>query len=471
MNILFAASEAMPFVMSGGLGDVAGSLPKAIRNRHVACRVVLPLYKSIGKDRSDLKYLTNFTVDVGWRKQYCGVFKANVGGVVYYLLDNEYYFYRDNLYGYDDDAERFAFFSRAIVEMIGHISFRPDLIHCNDWQTALIPLYLDSFYRKNPKYESVRTLFTIHNIQYQGKYGLELIDDVVGIPKKMRSVIEYDGNTNYMKSAIERADRVSTVSPTYAEEILNPWYAHGLDRFLKERSFKLSGILNGIDTVSYDPETDKSIFTAYNASSFDEKKSNTSGLRSYLGLEQRADKPVIGMVTRLVSHKGVDLVQAVFKRIVEEGMQVVILGSGERQYEEFFESMQRFYPENVSVIIGFRPELARKIYAGSDLFLMPSQSEPCGLAQMVALRYGSIPIVRETGGLKDSIVDVGEEGGYGFTFKTYNADDLFHAVMRAKEAFSDRAAWSLLVKKAMECDFSWGRSAARYIELYRQIKG
>lgn len=472
MKVLFAASEGLPFSMSGGLGDVAGSLPKAIRKKRIACRVVLPLYKCVTQEqRKKMKFITNFEVTIGWRKQYCGVFETNVDGVIFYLLDNEYYFYRDKLYGYYDDAERFAFFSRAALEMLHYISFTPDIIHCNDWQTALIPVYLDAIYRGYEQFKNIKTMFTIHNIQYQGKYGLDLVEEIIGIPKETVPWVEFDYCANFMKGAIERANLVTTVSPTYAKEILDPWFSHGLDGFLKTRSYKLSGILNGIDVKNYNPEDDSAIVSNYSYDHPEGKKADKADLQKMLGLDPTGDKPIVAMVSRLVSHKGLDLVRYAFDEIIAAGMQVVILGTGEKEYEDFFLGKARQYNGQAAVIIDFKPDLSRKVYAGADMFLMPSKSEPCGLSQMISLRYGTIPVVRQTGGLADSIIDVGSEGfGNGYTFKTYNAHDMLGALKRAAGLYyEDREDWDALVKSALMCDFSWTRSAAGYINLYENI--
>ena len=402
MNVLFCASEAAPFAASGGLGDVAGSLPRAIRNRKVACRVVMPLYGDMKQEyREKLTYITNFTVPVGWRNQYCGLFELTHNGVKYYFLDNEYYFKRTGLYGFYDDGERFAFFSRAILEMLFHVDFVPDVIHANDWQTALVPVYLNLYYRHLEQYRSIKTVFTIHNIQYQGKYGMEILEDTLAIGRQDAHLVEYDGCVNFMKGAIECADKVTTVSPSYAGEILDPWYSHGLDDLLR--------------------------------------------------------------------HKGVDLVRHVAQDIVNSGLQLVVLGSGEAAYESFFSELAARNPGAVGVKIAFVPSLARKIYAGADMFLMPSKSEPCGLSQMVALRYGTIPLVRETGGLRDSIHDSGDGWGNGFTFRSYNAHDMLNAVLRAKTGYEYPDGWQQLVKRAMECDFSWSASAKQYVEMYEQV--
>ena len=471
MKVLYAASEALPFAASGGLADVAGSLPQALRKRLIGCRVVMPLYSTIKQELKDtMKFITNISVPVAWRRQYCGIFEAKYGGVTYYLLDNEYYFKRDGLYGYYDDAERFAFFSRAILEIIPHIDFKPDVIHCNDWQTALTPLYYSTIYATQPGYENIKTVFTIHNIQYQGVYGKELIDNVVGLDYSHKNLIEYDDTVNFAKAAIECANAVSTVSPSYAKEILDPWYSHGLDTILKERSFKLRGILNGIDVENYNPETDKDIFKNYSAEKMTGKATNKRELQKFFGLPEKKDTPVMGMVTRLVSHKGLDLCKAVLDELLATtDIQLVVLGSGDAEYEDFFRGLASRFPEQVGLCLGFIPDLARKIYAGTDLFLMPSKSEPCGLSQMVALRYGSIPIVRETGGLRDSVKDSGDNEGNGFTFANYNAHEMLHAIRRACEGYSDKKGWKILVKRAMESDNSWGKSANEYIRMYKEI--
>lgn len=468
MKVLYAASEALPFIASGGLGDVAGSLPQALRKRLIGCRVVLPMYDTIKQELKDtMKFITHISVPVAWRRQYCGIFEAKHNGVIYYLIDNQYYFKRDTIYGHYDDAERFAFFSRAVLEIIPYIDFKPDIIHCNDWQTALTPVYYSAMYANSPGYENIKTIFTIHNIQYQGIYGKELLEDVLGIPADKASLLEYDGCINFMKGAIECADRVTTVSPSYADEILDPWYSHGLDSILNERRYKLSGILNGIDTVGYDPATDKCIEKNFSADDASGKKADKEALQKEMGLPVKPGVPVIGMVTRLVSHKGLDLVKGILDELLATSeMQLVVLGSGDYEYESYFRWIAEKYPDKVGLRIGFVPELARKIYAGADMFLMPSKSEPCGLSQMVALRYGTVPIVRETGGLRDSITDCGDGKGNGFTFKSYNAHDMLDAIRRALTLYYN-GDWNELVLRALSCDFSWGRSANAYIRLYK----
>lgn len=472
MKVLFATSEAQPFAASGGLADVSGALPKALRTRLIGCRVIMPLYDCISSEmRENMTFIGSISVPVSWRRQYCGIFEAKVGGVIYYLIDNQYYFKRGALYGHYDDAERFAFFSRAVLEVIPVIGFKPDIIHCNDWQTALIPVYKDLFYAERPEYSGIKTVFTIHNIQYQGKYGMEILGDVFGLPEYAADIVKYGDCINLMKGAIERADRVTTVSPTYAQEILNPWYSHELDGILKQRSWKLSGIVNGIDTDLYNPETDNMIYKNYSADDRSGKAVNKTELQRFFGLPENPDVPLIGMVTRLVSHKGLDLVKARLEAILGFGVQMVILGSGEYEYEKFLYDTAQRHPDKMKFKTGFIPDLAHKIYAGADIFLMPSKSEPCGLAQMVALRYGAIPIVRATGGLKDTITDSGLHEGNGFVFESYNADDMAHAVYRAVEGYKNREGWDILVERAMRCDNSWGASANAYIKLYKSILG
>ncbi len=471
MKVLYCTSEAQPFAATGGLADVAGSLPQALRQRLIGCRVVMPLYEDIPqKMRDNMKFVTSLSVPVAWRRQYCGVFEARAGGVIYYLIDNQYYFKRKGLYGHYDDAERFAFLSRAALEMLPYLDFKPDIIHCNDWQTALVPVYYSIFYANNDWYRGIKTVFTIHNIQYQGKYGPELVENVLGIPKSDYPILEYDDCVNMVKGAIETANQITTVSPTYAKEILDPWYSHGLDGILRQRAWKLCGILNGIDTVSYDPETDKDIYAHYTADDLSGKAENKRALQERLGLEQNPDVPLVSMVTRMVSHKGLDLVKEDLDRLMQEtNIQFAILGSGDWEYEKFFRQMQGHYPGRMCACHGFVPELSRKIYAGSDIFLMPSKSEPCGLSQMIALRYGTIPIVRETGGLKDSIQDSGDGEGNGFTFHDYSSVDMDNAVRRALQGYQDQEGWKILVQRAMRCNMSWGKSANEYIRLYRDL--
>ncbi len=471
MNILYAASEANPFAKSGGLADVAGALPKALVKDGVDCRVVMPLYGDL-KMRDKLTYVTNFSVPVGWRSQYCGLFTAEVDGVTYYFLDNEYYFKRSGLYGFYDDGERFAFFSRAILEMLFYLDYTPDIINCNDWQTALLPVYLNLYYRHLDKFSRIKTIFTIHNIAYQGKYGLEILEDTCGIGRRDQHILEYDGCANFMKGAIECADKVTTVSPTYAGEILDPWFSYGLDRLLREKQYKLCGILNGIDMERNDPETDPALVAHYNAKNFDKKDSGKAkckkALQEHFGLQQDGS-PVFAVVSRLVGMKGLDLLQSISDKLVcDEGIELVVLGTGEYGYENFFSELAARHPGRVGVHIGFDPKLAQQIYAGADVFIMPSKSEPCGLAQMVACRYGTAPIVRETGGLRDSIQDCTAGKGNGFTFAEYSAHALYNACWRAKELYWQKDDWKNLIQYAMSCDFSWDISAKSYEGLYNE---
>lgn len=471
MKVLYAASEAQPFAASGGLADVAGSLPHALRKRLIACRIVMPLYEDIPQALKDnLRFVTSFSVPVSWRRQYCGLFETRYNSVIYYFIDNEYYFKRQGLYGHYDDAERFAFFSRACLEMLPYIDFKPDVINCNDWQTALIPTYYDLFYKYNDWYKGIKTVFTIHNIQYQGQYGTELYEEVVGIPPEHRSILDFDNCINYMKGAIETANRVTTVSPSYAWEIRDPWFSHKLDPILNARSWKLRGILNGIDTTSYNPATDIQLYAHYTPEDLSGKAVNKQKLQERLGLEQNPDVPIIAMVTRLVSHKGLDLVKASLDQMMrEEYVQFVMLGSGDWEYESFFRTMHERYPGRLCFCNGFIPELSRKIYAGADIFLMPSKAEPCGLSQMIALRYGTIPVVREVGGLRDSIQDSGTGEGNGFTFADYDAMAMLGCIRRAIAGYWQRDGWKILVQRAMRCDNSWAKSATEYINLYKEV--
>ena len=461
MKILFVASEARPFIASGGLADVAGSLPKALCDTGNECRVVIPLYKNIPQQfRERMEFVRNFNVPLAWRNQYCGVFKARHQGVVYYFLDNEYYFKRDNLY---------AFFSKAAMEMLNYIDFDPDIVHANDWHTALVPVYLNTFYRGIPKYHDIKTVFTIHNIQYQGQYGMEIAWDVLGIPEYQNPVLEYNGCLNMMKAAIMQVNIVNTVSPSYAMEIHDPWFSHGLDPILNAKGDRVVGILNGIDVQANNPKTDEDIYKNYDVHSLEDKQVNKIELMKEMGLEPDENRMLIGMVSRLVSHKGLDLVKYIFDILMRDNVAFVLLGSGDADYENFFNQMQSRYPGRVAVKIGFLPNLSKKIYAGADAFLMPSKSEPCGLAQMVAARYGTLPIVRETGGLKDSIHDMGGDNGNGFTFKTYNAHDMLGAIQRAEGLYGNKPLWNQAMVNAMNSDFSWNKSANEYVDMYKRI--
>ncbi|MDR2647885.1 MAG: glycogen synthase [Oscillospiraceae bacterium] len=473
MKILFASSEAQPFKASGGLAEVVGSLPKALRKRLVGARVVMPLYDSIAQELKDsMTFLCSIIVPVAWRRQYCGIFEARSNGVIYYLLDNQYYFKRANgIYGYYDDAERFAFFSRAVLEMLPCLDgYHPDVIHCNDWQTALVPVYQTVFYAKAPAYQGIRTLFTIHNIEYQGKYGMDILTDVFGLDASHASLLEFGGDINLMKAGIECADAVNTVSPSYAAELLEGRNAHGLTPIIAQRSAKFSGILNGIDTEVYDPAVDANIAANFSAESLMGKARCKAALQELFALEQDSDVPLIAMITRLASHKGIDIVMQKLDHLLQtSNMQFAVIGSGEWRYESFFGELAKRFPGRVGAYIGYDQQLSHKLYAACDMFLMPSVSEPCGLSQMIALRYGGVPIVHETGGLRDSIRDSGDGEGNGFSFAEQTPEALDATVRRALQGYENKAGWQTLVARCMACDFSWGQSANAYIRLYKSI--
>lgn len=472
MKVLFAASEASPFIRTGGLGDVMGALPQALGKLGVETAVVLPLYSDMKSEyRNSLKYVGNTTVFLGWRQQYAGVFMSRVNDVDYYFIDNEYYFKRNGIYGHFDDGERFAFFSKAVLETMQVTGFYPDVLQCNDWQTGLAPLYLNCFYRLVDGYKTMKTVMTIHNIEFQGRMDKYVIDNVFGIPREFYQVAEYKGDANMLKAGIEAANKVVTVSPTYAREILDPYFAYGLDGILNARSFKLCGIVNGIDTELYDPKTDKALFKNFDYKGVRKKAENKKGLQELLGLNV-SDKPLIGMVTRLTPQKGIDLLLNVIHEILSMDLQLVVLGTGDWKYENALREIGKQYPTKLATAIYFSGDIASKIYGASDMFLMPSKYEPCGLSQMIAMRYGSVPIVRETGGLKDTVpaYDPTTGEGLGFTFKTYNAHDMLGAVRRAVEAYSDRDKWFTgVVRNAMAADFSWKKSAEDYLKLYESI--
>ena len=465
-KLLFVASEARPFIATGGLADVIGSLPQALaKDPAYDVRVVLPLYADIKPDqRRKLSYLGNIYVPLAWRNQYCGIFTCVENGVTYYFIDNEYYFKRNGCYGYYDDGERFAFFSRSVLEMMPFIDYYPDVLHCHDWQAALAVIYLKTIYCHRPEYQYIRTLFTIHNIEYQGKYSLDILEDLFGISNQQRYLLEYDGCINLMKAAIECCERFSTVSPTYANEIKTVQYAHGLQDIIRKNEGKLTGILNGIDVASYDPAADKALFANYDAEHLENKVVCKAELQKMLGLPVK-EVPIIAMISRLVAHKGLELVKTVIEDILHEDVQFVLLGTGDVAYEEYFKDLGKRYEGKVSANIAFNNDLSRKIYSGADIFLMPSVSEPCGLSQMIASRYATIPLVRETGGLYDSIKPFGA-GGNGFTFASCNAYDMLYVVHEALDAYKNKETWASLMKKAATTDFSWMRSAEDYKQLY-----
>lgn len=472
-SVLMVASEATPFIKTGGLADVLGSLPVALTaNGNLDVRVILPLYGTMEEGfKTHLTYVTNFNVPVGWRNQYCGLFYYKRKNVTFYFIDNEYYFKRGNLYGYYDDGERFSFFSRAVLEAMAHLNYYPDVMHCHDWQSALAIVYLETVYKNNPLYKDVKTLFTIHNIEYQGKYSHDDISELFGIDPVYLPAMDYNGGINLMKSALVFADRVSTVSATYAQEILTPEYACGLEYAVRDAQYKLTGIVNGIDEKTFDPETDEAIFKNYSASDLSGKAVCKKELQKLLGLNEKANVPVIAMVTRLVSHKGLDIVKAVFEKILSLDVQLVILGKGDKEYENYFKYMSEVYQGKMKAIIAYNKDMSSKIYSGADLYLMPSKAEPCGLSQMIAARYGAVPIVRRTGGLKDTIIPFNEtrKSGNGFGFNDYNAEGMYNVIVDAVETYKDKKTFNKIVKAAMTTDFSWKKSAVEYENLYLDL--
>lgn len=475
-KVLYVTSEAQPFAATGGLGDVAGSLPISITRAsdEYDVRVIMPLYTSVMSDehKRNLKFLSSCSVVLAWRNQYCGVFEYDFRGIKYYFIDNEYYFKRPNLYGFYDDGERFAFFSKAVLSVLNIIDFYPDLIECSDWQTALIPVYYKLFFQYQPNLANIKTLFTIHNIEYQGKFPRECCEDLLGIPFKDYLSLEHDGVINLMKAAIDYSDAVSTVSPTYAKEIVSDYFAHGLADILNRNKHKLTGILNGIDTEFYDPATDKALFCTYNQeNAVIKKRQNKAELQKMLNLNEDESIPVIGVISRLVPHKGIDLLKFACNELLMSDIQLIVLGKGNADFEAYFSHMQNLHRGKVSAIIAYNADLSRKIYAASDIFLMPSKSEPCGLSQMIASRYGAVPVVRETGGLYDSIKDAYDgTNGNGYTFSSYNAQDMLNAINRAVGLYRDyKIKWNGLVKKVMATDFSWSSSAKEYIRLFDSI--
>jgi len=467
-KIMFVASEARPFIATGGLADVIGSLPQALaRDPAYDIRVVLPLYSDIKPEyRRKMSFLGNIFVQLSWRNQYCGVFTCVENGVTYYFIDNEQYFKRPGCYGYFDDGERFAFFSRAVMDILPFIGFYPEVLHCHDWQAALAAIYLKTIYCKRPEYQYIRALFTIHNIEYQGKYAFDILEELFGIDKENGYLLEYNGCINLMKAAIECSEKFSTVSPTYANEIKTAEYAHGLQDIISRNAFKLMGILNGIDVDSYNPTKDSALFAKFSPEDLENKKVCKSELQKMLGLPVK-DVPMIAMITRLVSHKGLDIVKAVAEDILHEDVQFVLLGTGDAAYENYFRNLGRVYEGKASINIAFNGDLSRKIYSGADIFLMPSISEPCGLSQMIASRYATVPVVRETGGLYDSIKPYGA-GGNGFTFASRNPYDMLYVLHEALDTYKNKEEWTALMKKAATTDFSWSRSAEEYKKLYEE---
>ena len=468
-KIIFLGSEAAPFIATGGLADVLGSLPKALaKNKNLDISVILPYYSNINEEfKSKFTFLTNFNVSVAWRWQYAGVFYYEYEGVKFYFIDNEYYFKREgNIYGFYDDGERFAFFSRAALDTIARLDIYPDVLHCNDWQTAGSIIYLKGMYYGDEKFRRIKTLFTIHNIEYQGVFSMDNYESLFGFTESMKNFIEFNGCVNLMKGAIEMSDLVSTVSPTYSNEIKQPYFAHGLHDIINRNANKLSGILNGIDIDYYNPETDKCLFKNYSINDLSGKAVCKAELQNMLSLPVREDVPVIAIISRLVSHKGLDLVRHVLENLLTQDVQVVILGKGEVAYENYFTHIAHTYQGKCATIIAYNQDLSRKIYSGADIFLMPSKMEPCGLSQMIASRYGTVPVVRETGGLNDSIKAYTGVKGNGFTFAEYNAHDMLYVINEAIRAFKDKKVWADVRNRAMTSDFSWKNQADEYLKLY-----
>lgn len=475
MQIVFASAECAPFVKTGGLGDVAGSLPAALVRAGAEVIVMVPKYATIKDEyKAQMEHFSDFYVSLGWRNEYCGLEKLEHDGVTYMFIDNERYFARDYPYGFFDDGERFAFFSKAITESLQHLpaGFECDILHCNDWQTALAPVFLREFYQGLPLYDRVKTVFSIHNVAFQGQFSDTVMEDILGVAHipAAASQLRCDAcSINYMLGALRYADAITTVSPTYANEIQTPEFGEGLDGVLRERSYALQGILNGIDVAGFDPATDKRIAANYTVEDRSGKAVCKAKLQEELGLEVRDDRPLMVMVTRLTRQKGLDLVMYALDRILAGGVQVAVLGTGDRDYEDGLRYFQDKYPGTMAARIEFDPALSQRMYAAADMFLMPSKFEPCGLSQIIAMRYGTLPIVRETGGLKDTVIPYNEftGEGTGFSFSNFNGDEMGDAVFRAARLFWDnREAWDQLVTQAMSQDFSWTRSADKYLDLY-----
>jgi len=475
-KILFAASECMPFVKTGGLADVVGALPKEIRKNDVDIRVILPLYSAIDdKWRAQMTHLHSFYVDLGWRHQYVGIESLVLNDVTFYFVDNQQYFARNYIYGMGgDEGERFAFFCRAVMEALSRIDFIPDIIHCHDWQTGMIPVLLRSQYAHLPGFENVHTIFTIHNLQYQGIFPIDQIEDLLALGDwaYTSDKLEFFGMCSFIKGGLVFSDKITTVSPTYSQEIQTSYYGERLDGLLCSRVEDLSGILNGIDTTEYDPEHDKMIYHNYTQATFSEKVRNKLALQEELGLKVDPDVPLIGLVSRLSGQKGLDLIERVLQEIMNLGVQVVVLGMGETRYMDLFNWAQWKYSGQLAARFQMNHELSHKIYAGADMFLMPSMFEPCGLSQMISLRYGTLPIVRETGGLRDTVLSYNEYtgDGNGFSFLNYNAHDMLHVIERAVGIYREnKPVFNMLAQRAMGGEYGWDQSALKYVGLYDEL--
>ena len=475
MNILYVTGEAAPFCKTGGLADVSGSLPVSLAARGHRVAVILPLYDTISRQwRSQMTFRRHIYVDLSWRHEYCGLFSLEYRGVTWYFVDNEHYFARGRLYGEGDDGERFGFFSRAVLDLLPLLDDMPQVLHCNDWQTALVPVYRQDLTGRWDAMRSIRTVFTIHNIEYQGKFGPETVDDLFGLDRDwyQGGTLQMDGCVNLMKGAMLCADAVTTVSPTYARQLRQRAYAQGMESVVQACGEKFSGILNGIDTTVFDPATDPGLPAHYTVRNLRGKASCKKALQQELGLQVQSDVPIIAIVSRLVGHKGIDLICESLDNIMHTGCQLVLQGSGEEQYESFFRYAENRYKGRLCAYIGYNEALAHRIYAGSDLFLMPSRSEPCGLSQMIAMRYGAVPIVRQTGGLADTVrsCQMGQEDGNGFVFANYSAFDMQYVISQAVELYrGDLHGFRRVQKRGMTDDFSWNVSAGAYEELYARL--
>ena len=475
MRILYVTGEAFPFCKTGGLADVAGSLPPALAKNGDQVAVILPLYGQIGQLwRQQMTFRRYIYVDLGWRHEYCGLFSLESRGVTWYFVDNEHYFARSRLYGEFDDGERFAFFSKAVIDLLPSLDWMPDVLHCNDWQTALVPIYLKDVATRWPEVRRIRTVFTIHNIEYQGRFGSDTVDQLFGLDRGWYDdgTLQMDGDVNLMKGAMLMADAVTTVSPTYAAQLHDPAYAEGLDSIINAIGWKMHGVVNGIDTQDYDPARDPALPERYDPDHMAGKAACKDALQAALGLHREADTPLIAMVTRLVGHKGLDLVQQAMDGIMATGCQFVVLGTGDGGYEDFFRWKAGQYPGRLSAQILYAEDLSRRIYAAADLFLMPSRSEPCGLSQMIAMRYGAVPIVRATGGLADTVrsCQVGQSDGTGYLFGDYDAGAMLSVVGQATGLYrGDREGFNAVRRRGMTADFGWERSAAAYRHIYENL--
>ncbi len=475
LKILMAASEASPFAKTGGLADVVGSLPSALIKQGADVRVILPKYGTIPTDlRETMTHHCYNYINLGYRHLYCGIEQVQYNGVMYYFIDNEFYFKRDRLYGYEDDNERFAFFCKAVMEAIPYLNFVPNIIHCHDWQSGMIPVLLEAKYRAMEQYRGISTVFTIHNLRYQGIYGIENFKDWFSLDHSYftEDKLEFYKAASFMKGGLTYAHKLTTVSNTYAKEIKNPFYGEHMDGLLNARSNDLYGIVNGIDYEAFNPKKDKLIYQTFSKSNLTGKALNKAALQKDLNLRESTDTPIIALISRLVDQKGLDLIACVLDEIVNEDVQLVVLGTGDYKYEQLFIRASQRYPGKVSANIRFDNVLAHKIYASSDLFLMPSLFEPCGLGQLISLRYGTLPIVRETGGLKDTVLSYNEQTGEGngFSFADYNAHDMLYTIRRALSIYKRKTLRNKLIKAAMSCDYSWQSSAGKYMELYRLMK-